>query len=75
MQYEHLEKKLALKPKTLDDNDDDDGGDIERRSKRRWQPTKDIVEQKEKIRILSHNLSPLFDFSFFSYSLGNMYDV
>jgi len=70
MQYEHLEKKLALKPKTLDDNDDDDGGDIERRSKRRWQPTKDIVEQKEKIRILSHNLSPLFDFSFFFLFFG-----
>ena len=56
MQYEYLEKKLALKPKTLDDNDDDDDGDVERRSKRRWQPTKDIVEQKEKIRILSHCL-------------------
>ena len=74
MQYEHLEKKLALKPETLDDNDDDDDGDIERRSKGRWQPTKDIVEQKEKIRILSHNLSPFFEYSFF-YSLGILYNV
>ena len=68
MQYEYLEKKLALKPKTLDDNDDDDDdGDVERRSKRRWQPTKDILEQKEKIRILLSLLilSPLFYVSFF----------
>ena len=72
MQYEHLEKKLALKPETLDDNDDDDDGDIERRSKGRWQPTKDIVEQKEKIRILSHCLFylPFSMFPFFFLFFG-----
>ena len=50
MQYdEHLEKKLALKPKTLDDNaDDDDDGDVERRSKRRWQPTKDQYSRAKR---------------------------
>ena len=58
MQYEHLEKKLALKPKTLDDNDDDDD-DVER-SKRRWQPTKDSRAKREN-RILS--LSPFSIFS------------
>jgi len=68
MQYEYLEKKLALKPKTLDDNDDDDDdGDVERRSKRRWQPTKDIVEQKEKIRILLSLLIFYLPFSMFPF--------
>ena len=48
MQYEHLEKKLALKPKALDDNADDDDGDVERRSKRRWQPTKDQYSRAKR---------------------------
>jgi len=63
MQYEHLEKKLALKPKTLDDNDDDDDDDVER-SKRRWQPTKDSRAKREN-EILS--ISLFYILSFFSW--------
>ena len=54
-QLKHSEKKLVLKPKTYYDNDDDD----DERSIRRWQPTKDRMEQQQKEKMESSlSLSP-----------------
>ena len=74
MQYEYLEKKLALKPKTLDDNTDDDD-DVER-SKRRWQPTKDSRAKKRKLESFQSLTLFISLYSKFSpFFLGNLYGI